>query len=151
MNANKTSRFADETHVAAPLGKQTVRGIIVSTRASDTDYGTSYKMLVKVTTPAGTWLCWSTVPQKLFDQANEKIENNRGLIEEIKGCEVQFSATLETGRDAHFCFAKRPTKPVLVSFPADKARTTGVWGCDATAREEADTEAMFAAFEPAAA
>lgn len=146
MNTNKTSRFADETHVAAPLGKQTVRGVIVSTRASDTDYGTSYKMLVKVATPDGSYLVWSTVPQKLFDQANEKIENNRGLIEEIKGCEVSFSATLEAGREAHFCFAKRPTKPVLVSFPAEKARTTGVWGCDATAKAEAETEAMFAAF-----
>ncbi len=127
MNTNKTSRFADETHVAAPLGKQTVRGVIVSTKTKETDYGPSYKMTVKVQTPAGSWLCWGTIPMGLFDEADKKLENVEGWIVALRGCEVQFTATLEAGSDAHFVFVKRPTKATILTIPEGKARQPKPW------------------------
>ncbi len=117
MNANKTSRFADETHVAAPLGKQTVRGVIVST-----DFGNTYRMTVKVTTPDGVYLVNSTVPASIFDACEDALQNENGWIYALKGCEIQFAATLERSDSDHFAFAKRPTKAAILAVPGEKAR-----------------------------
>jgi hypothetical protein len=115
------SRF-NETNVPAPLGKTIVRGVIVSTKAKDTGFGTAYKMTVKVTTEAGAWLCWGTIPTSLFDEADKKLQNVNGWIEALRGCEVQFTATLEAGSEPHFVFTKRPTKATIVTVPAGKEK-----------------------------
>lgn len=90
-----------EKHVSAPEGRVTVRGKIVSVKSVEGPYGTSIKMVVKVETPEGSWLVWTTAPSAI-------------LGTEIKGHEVEFTATLTRGRDEFFAFGKRPTKARLL-------------------------------------
>ncbi len=135
MNANKTSRFADETHVAAPLGKQTVRGVIVSTKAGSNDFGNTYRMTVKVETPDGVYLVNSTVPASIFDACEDALQNENGWIYALKGCEIQFAATLERSDSDHFAFAKRPTKAAILAVPCEKARRFQPWKDEPIAAE----------------
>lgn len=88
-----------ETHVAAPTGRVTVRGTVVSLKEHQGDWGPFLKMTVKVAEKDGVWLCWATVPTG---------------FEPKKGDEVQFDAELSPGKDAHFAFGKRPTKASVV-------------------------------------
>lgn len=91
---------AEEAHVPAPEGRLEVEGRIVSVKSYESDFGTSWKMTVKVETPAGSWLAWGTVPAAI-DEAR-------------KGDVVRFTATLKQGRDAHFALFKRPSKAAIV-------------------------------------
>jgi hypothetical protein len=90
-----------EKHVAAPLGRVTVRGRIVSVKVYSSQYGTSWKMTVKVQTPEGVWLCWATVPSSLMDSTE--------YMRDLHGREITFTATLSHGNESHFAFAKRPS------------------------------------------
>lgn len=104
----KASRPA-EVNVPAPIveGRQTVEGTVVSVKTHDSDFGSSLKMTVKVTTDAGTWLAWGTCPSAL----GEGLElGNDGL----RGCTVRFDAKLKAGREAHFALLSRPTKAAVV-------------------------------------
>lgn len=75
-----------------------ITGEIVSTKFQDNDFGGRYVMTVKVTTDAGIYLLWGTVPSKLGDDAR-------------RGLKVSFFARVEVSdRDASFGFIKRPTK-----------------------------------------
>lgn len=85
-----------ETHVSAPTGRTSFRGEVVSVKGVDGAYGFSLKMTVKVQTDSGSWLAWLTVPSSI-----DQRECKRGSILDI-------TATLTTGRDAHFAFGKRP-------------------------------------------
>ena len=105
---------APEQHVAAPEGKVVVRGAVVSTKVVDSQYGSAVKMTVKVETPAGSWLAWSTVPASLL---SEKVISPRtGDYESrpLRGLTVEFTATLKRGRDDYFAFASRPTKAKII-------------------------------------
>ena len=98
-----------EVNVPAPVGKQTFRGTVVSTRAYDGDWGVSYRMTVKVTTPAGVWLAWGTAPTYILDQIREHgMSTEHGVLHGLRGCEVEITAMLQKGRDAHFALMKRP-------------------------------------------
>lgn len=99
--ANPAPPPEEERHVAAPTGRQTVRGKVVSVKTYDGAWGSSLKMVVKVETPEGSWLVWTTVPRAIEDELGE----NRVL----RGQMVEFTATLQPGRDDHFAFGKRPT------------------------------------------
>jgi hypothetical protein len=90
-----------EVKIPAPTGRTTVRGIVISLKTHEGQWGTTRKMTVKVTTPTGVWLAWSTVPVDLDGKVN-------------RGDEVEFDATLEAGRDPYFAFAKRPTRASVV-------------------------------------
>lgn len=127
MTNNAACRFDNETHVPAPTGKQTVCGTIVSAKSTNTDYGTSYRMTVKVATDAGSYLVNSTIPAAVFDQCEDALTNEDGWIVALKGCEVQFTATLERSDSAHFAFAKRPTKAAILAVPCEKARRFQPW------------------------
>lgn len=107
---------AAEAHVAAPTGRTTYRG--VSAKTQEGYAATEYRMTVKVTTPAGTWLAWGTIPQSIFDDAANKLHNEKGYVYHLRGCEVELTATLQPGRDAHFAIAARPAKARIVSVPA---------------------------------
>ncbi len=132
-----------EVNVPAPEGRVLVRGVIVSAKGDDGAYGPQYRMTVKVATPDGSWLAWGTIPQSIFDDANEKIQNEQGYLRHLRGCEVEFTATLKRGRDAHFALFKRPTKARIVTVPPGSAKKP---------REvESDTPDPFAEFEPKAA
>lgn len=108
-----------EINVPAPEGRQTVRGVVVSCKSHESQFGTTLKMTVKVKTAAGTWLCWGTVPATVqgMDRYNES----------IKGRTIEFTATLQRGRDAHFALFKRPTGcRVVDQQPIDEARTVSL-------------------------
>jgi hypothetical protein len=93
---------AAEVTVPAPTGKTTFRGVIVSTKVHEGAYGSSLKMTVKVTTPAGVWLAWGTMPSAIVDDHGG-----------AKGAEVEVTATLKKGRDAHFAIMNRPRGKVV--------------------------------------
>lgn len=88
-----------ENNVPAPEGRLTVRGTVVSVKEHRGDFGDTFKMTVKVTTDAGTWLCWGTVPSDTTVS---------------KGDEVEFKATVIRGREPHFAFFKRPTNARVI-------------------------------------
>jgi hypothetical protein len=96
-----------ERHVDAPEGRLEVTGRVVSVRDHTSDYGITWKMVVKVETPDGTWLAWGTVPASI-------LADSKGPITDwLKGRTVTFTGTLKRGDDAHFAFFKRPTKATV--------------------------------------
>jgi len=110
-------QVAPEVNVPAPTGKVTVRGKVVSTKVVDSMYGTQWKMVVKVSdAQRNTWLVWTTVPRNLVGGYNPEPGSVKHL-DDLKGCEVQFNATLEPGRESHFAFGKRPTKASITNNP----------------------------------
>ncbi len=92
-----------EQHVAAPTGKTTFRGTVVSCKAHESDYGTQIKLTVKVATPEGSWLAWGTAPAAILNSFE-----SYDYATLLRGCEVELTATLEAGREPHFVFMKRP-------------------------------------------
>ena len=129
------SRFDNETHVPAPTGKQTVRGTIVSTKAKDGDYGTTYRMTVKVETGEGVYLVNGTIPAAIFDACEDALTNVDGWLVALRGCDVEFNATLERSDSEHFAFAKRPTKATILAVPCEKARRFQEWRDEPIAAE----------------
>lgn len=101
----------EEKNVPAPTGKMSVKGKVVSCKLRESQFGSVWKMTVKVSGPDGVWLCWGTCPSTFI---NEAMERQNGMWD-LRGAEVEFTATLQAGRDAHFAIFKRPTKPVLIS------------------------------------
>ena len=97
---------AAERHVAAPEGRTTVRGKVVAVKSYDGQWGPSYKMTVKVTTPDGAWLAWGTAPDAIISAGS------------IKGAEVEFTAQLSRGNEPHFAIFKRPTKARVIELAA---------------------------------
>jgi len=76
-----------------PKGRMVIRGVVVSVKEQENDYGTRTVMTVK--SPDG-WLVWGTVPSSIGVE---------------KGDEVEFTATVEpSANDSKFGFYKRPTK-----------------------------------------
>lgn len=111
--SNETKNPAPaEVHVPAPEGRVTVRGKVLSVKVADSDFG-GYKMTVKVETPAGSWLAWGTCPRNILDAAPGT------HIASLKGAEVEFSAQLKRGRDAHFALFTRPTKSCVIAIPVE--------------------------------
>jgi len=109
-----------EINVAAPTGRQTIRGTVVSVKEHRSEFdrfGSTLKMTVKVATDAGTWLCWGTVPSNLTTTPVRIYQSDPVTgpsTEVVKGCEVEFTATLVAGREPHFAFFKRPTNARVV-------------------------------------
>lgn len=86
----------------APEGRVVVTGEIVFTKAQDSQYGTTWKMLVK----CDGFRVWSTIPAA--------IETENGCFIDLKGRVVTFTGTLERSKDDNsFAFAKRPSKATL--------------------------------------
>jgi len=106
-----------EVNVPAPVSvdRQTFEGVIVSTKVQDSNFGSSYKMTVKVTTPTGVWLAWGTVPQALLDATPPDSQGSR--LQTLRGATVKITARLEQGRgpDAkpHFVFMNRPSAKLV--------------------------------------
>lgn len=87
---------------AAPCGKVTVVGTVLSLSERHTEYGVTYKMMVE--TVEG-WRCYGTIPSSIDPQRGEQ---------------VQFTATLEASADdKFFAFFKRPTKAIVISAAAN--------------------------------
>lgn len=107
-----------EQHVAAPTGKTTFRGTVVSAKSQESQYGTSIKITVKITTPEGTWLAWGTAPSAILNSFE-----GYDYPTLLRGCEVEITATLEAGKEPHFAFMKRPRGKVI-SRPANTVSVT---------------------------
>lgn len=91
--------------VKVPEGRQTVEGVIVSTKWQENHFsyygGGSLKMVVRADEG---WSVWATVPSSI-----------EGDADSLKGRRIRFTATLErSDRDDLFAFAKRPTKAELL-------------------------------------
>jgi len=83
---------AAEVKGPAPEGRQTVSGVVLSTKVQEGAYGSVRKMLVKLANASRVWV---TVPSKLAVNRNDAIT---------------FSATFEVSKDdKSFAFGSRPT------------------------------------------
>lgn len=101
----------EEPHVPAPEGRVDFTGEVVSVKVTEDSFGTQVKCTIKVYTDAGTWLAWGTVPTALVCQLE-------------RGDQVSVRATLKPGKDAHFCFMKRPIM-ALANYLPDHSSITG--------------------------
>ncbi len=96
---------AQEVKVAAPEGRVTFTGEIVSVKAYEGDWGTSLKLTVKVKSDAGVYLVWVTAPVALCYR-----EGRWSDVKSMRGQQITLKATLtRSDRDEHFAFGKRPT------------------------------------------
>jgi hypothetical protein len=96
---------AAEKQVPAPTGRVDIEGVVISTKVYQSDFGSTLKMTVKVTTPDGVWLCWGTVPSALGE---EKLTYSGSTCCLLKGATVRFTASLKAGREPHFAIFSRP-------------------------------------------
>lgn len=97
-----------------PEGRITVTGEIVSTKMQDGDYGSTFKMLVKLTDGNKVW---GTVPGSLEDLTFSTINDDNTVTDgiDLRGQTITFTATFEVSKnDEHFGFFKRPTKVSVV-------------------------------------
>jgi hypothetical protein len=107
---------AAEPTVPAPIQsvRQTFRGVVVSVKDQEGQYGTSWKVTVKVQTDAGVWLAWGTLPASILDANRAQGRTARAL----KGAVLEMTATLKPGRDAHFALMDRPKGSIVAEPPA---------------------------------
>lgn len=100
--AAERAERAAEVKVDAPAGRQAIEGVVVSRKGHDGDFGFSWKLTVKCSTPEGIFLVWLTEPSK-------GPETERGDL-------VTVTATLNpSDRDRAFAFGKRPHGLVILS------------------------------------
>jgi len=114
------SRAAKEaTKTPVVEGRIVLTGKVISTKAVEGDYGTSYKMLVE---DNRGFRVYGSIPSSLWneveflgDYRKNAWDETEGVMTKLKGMEVTFTATVETSRDDKaFGFFKRPTKAALV-------------------------------------
>lgn len=88
-----------------PEGRVVIEGIVLSTRAEETMYGETIKMLVK---DDRGFKLWGSAASKLLSDASGP----------LKGCRVRFAAQVERSKDDKaFGFYKRPTQPEVLAVP----------------------------------
>jgi hypothetical protein len=132
----------DEAKTAAPEGRHTFTGKIVSVKDTFSEWGSNWRLTIKVATPdGGLWIANGNAPAALLKMAVDGLDDFRaqsikakleacttdreredihyaprdeyGIPEFLKGRTVTMTGTLTQGDDAHFAFFKRPTKPSL--------------------------------------
>jgi hypothetical protein len=95
-------------------GRRTMEGKVLTVRQQESHWGTTTKMLVKLTT--GEKL-WGSVPRtvKTLDGADFDTYDYDSDTYPLKGCRIRFVATVEVSKDdRYFGFFKRPTKAVVI-------------------------------------
>lgn len=123
---------ATEKLVAAPTGRVTFRGKVVSAKTHYAALGRGHssltlKMTVKMDTPEGAWLVWVTCPQSVQDDLWSDVEQTAwraaGRAQDaetgsrLKGREVEVTAALSVKDKPSFAFGSRPTGK-LIPLPA---------------------------------
>ena len=122
---------AEAAETPAPAGRVVVTGEIVSARVRESDFGTSYKLLIK---DDQGFKVWCSLPKAQADEAYDLfvsavdaagaslydfgpdcwflgVESGTFTFAGVKGRRITFTATLEQSRDdANFAFGSRPTK-----------------------------------------
>lgn len=96
-----------EKRVAAPTGRTTFEGTVVSCKRQNPEFSDRVVMTVKMETAEGSWMAWGTVPADIA-----RAQTAEGL-KSLVGKKVHLTATLEIGREPHFAFMKRPTGKVV--------------------------------------
>lgn len=108
--AARIAEIKAEPKSPAPEGRVVVTGEIVFTKSQDSQYGTTWKMLVK----CDGFRVWCTIPTA--------IETENGCFIDLKGRVVTFTATLQRSKDdSSFAFAKRPSKATLAPAQQQEA------------------------------
>lgn len=103
---NHIERQAAEDIVS---GKQVITGEVISAKWKESQYGQSFKMLVK---DERGFKVWGTVPTKIMDSVVG--EGNPISGDDMKGVKVTFTATVTASYDdAQFGFYSRPTKAAI--------------------------------------
>lgn len=105
VQAEHDERLAQEENDERPElaeGRYVVEGLVISTKAKDSQYGTQYKMLVEL---ADGNRVFGTIPRSLDDQ----VWATRSEVT------VQFTAAVQVSKDdEHFGFFSRPTKATVI-------------------------------------
>ena len=92
---------AAERGVSVPEGRQVITGQVISQRTQEGQYGTTYKMLLLVTTDAGEYKVWGTEPRNIMPNLLDT---------------VTLTATLaRSADDPAFGFFSRPTKATVAA------------------------------------
>ncbi|WIC89073.1 hypothetical protein SEA_OTTAWA_27 [Arthrobacter phage Ottawa] len=108
------ARAAEEAELTEVTeGKETITGTIITVKYQDSQYGGSWKMLVK---DDRNFKVWGTIPTAIFDQQREQAaEGENPFAEALKGRKVSFNATVSAKEAVTgFGFFKRPTKAQLL-------------------------------------
>jgi hypothetical protein len=114
LHAQATEKAAEEAAaVPCPSGKVVVSGTVLTTKWVENTFGyhktSSLKMLVK---DARGFKVWGTAPSKL---GRTEDEDGYSVYQELKGCEVEFTATVEPSADDKlFGTFSRPSKARIV-------------------------------------
>ncbi len=116
----------EPTWIAVPAnlfdGRHQITGTILGTKLKESMYGSTWKMIVRVDTDAGSYKLWGSIPSDLdavFDS-----ENRRWIAGAGKGDVVTFMARVDPANwsdDEAFGAFERPTKASFV----ERADTTG--------------------------
>lgn len=112
--ADEASRpKVEDKHVDAPVGSRIdFVGEVVSIKFVESDYGPQVKCTIKVTTDAGSWLAWGTLPASIGSALAAENDGNADL-RPLRGRTVDMRATLKPGRDKHFAIMSRPSGVLL--------------------------------------
>ena len=109
--AAREAAQALEPKVPVVTGVRTVTGTILATKVQDGQYGTTYKMLVKLD---GGEKVWGSIPANLnWEPTPDRLGSRPTDLKTLRGRTVTFTATFEVGEDPCFGFFKRPRKATL--------------------------------------
>lgn len=105
-----------EKMAKAPVSdkRQTFVGEVVSTKIHETDWGTSYKMAVKVNTPEGAWIAWGTIPNNILEDVPA---GKLGRVANLRGATVEVTAKLQTAQKPEMAYTNRPNGKLLKLLP----------------------------------
>lgn len=105
-----------EKTVNAPVSdkRQTFTGEVVSTKIQEGDYGTSYKMAVKVTTPEGVWIAWGTIPANILEDVPA---GKLGRVANLRGATVEVTAKLQLAQKPEMAYTNRPNGKLVALTP----------------------------------
>jgi hypothetical protein len=81
-------------------GLQTIVGEVLAVKVVESQFGSQIKMLVKVSTPEGSWKAWGTRPAAIADVD--------------RGNTVRFTATFIRGNEKGFALFSRPKQATIV-------------------------------------
>ncbi|QNL30986.1 hypothetical protein SEA_GAECEO_32 [Microbacterium phage GaeCeo] len=104
--AEKTAKAA-ETPVL--LGRQVVTGEVISTKVKESDYGTSYKVVIR---DDRGFRVYATLPTALADDLFDNFQGEGFWLDSAKGRRLQATYTITASDDADFGFGARPAKAV---------------------------------------
>jgi hypothetical protein len=116
---------AAERHVPAPVSekRQTLRGILLSKKSQEGQYGVAIKGTIKVTAPdGGVWLAWGTLPDSVLGGTDPVLGTPGVQV----GDTIELTVTLDrVGDQPHFAFYRRPTGGKILARAAARHASFG--------------------------